>query len=207
MEKLSKEQLEAVLDYFYSSTSEMEKHLKEKGLIDEAFEVGEWYKSVEISTGRFILACYQGKDNHQYGFISGGSWSDKVGTAWLGGMETAKATPEEIQSALIKEAKKKGFKEGVKTKCLNVATDLETIGEFQTFTKDGRLLFDSDSEVGWCCIMDEKGIWADIIEEEKEEETKQSIHDKIEKLDSTHNAEITRKMNEIIDVINSNNLH
>lgn len=149
-----------------------EQFLKQKGLIEESFKVG-WYKSTDdCGILGFMSEVYDRNRVRFYGIDLNGKWNnnDWVREDYLN-CSMILMTPSEVSEALIKEAKKRGFKEGVKTECLNVDGEVETIGEFQTFTEDGRLLFGSDSAVGWCCIMDKNGKWAEIIEEKEEEFT------------------------------------
>ena len=83
--------------------------LKEKGLIEPELEIGKWYKR---SLGTLI--CYNGNTDLMsgYGFNMNGDWTNgnfPFGDEWC---EWTEATDKEVETALIKEAKKRGFKEG-----------------------------------------------------------------------------------------------
>ena len=130
--------------------------LKEKGLIKEEFEVGKWYKSKKHP----IIACYVDEHNN-YG-VSFDVWKDamtlKHFEAWT------LATDKVVETALIKEAKKRGFKEGVKFFSA-MDGDINTVtNEFYSFdvwVKYTTLQLDT----GW---IFKGGKWATIIEEPKE---------------------------------------
>ena len=151
--------------------------LKEKGLIKEEFEVGKWYKSKNHN----ITACYVDEHNN-YG-VSFGVWKDAMILNYFEAWTLA--TDKEVEAALIKEAKKRGFKKGVNyISC--------TLGDFKTNIEGGKegvkyncnnvmgrkdevlcgkVIFDYDynglfcSSNGW---IFEDGKWATIIEEPKE---------------------------------------
>jgi len=77
----------------------------------EEFEVGEWYIG-EDGLVFFITEPTNFTDSFKgYGFGDNGKWFDS-GT--IGVSNERKATPQEVEEALIKEAKKRGFKEGVR---------------------------------------------------------------------------------------------
>tara|TARA_R110001632_G_scaffold34101_1_gene87145 strand:+ start:2091 stop:2633 length:543 start_codon:yes stop_codon:yes gene_type:complete len=130
--------------------------LKEKGLIKEEFEVGKWYKSKNHN----ITACYVDEHNN-YG-VSFGVWKDAMILNYFEAWTLA--TDKEVETALIKEAKKRGFKEGVKYNCNNVMGRKDEV-------LCGKVIFDYDynglfcSSNGW---IFEDGKWATIIEEPKE---------------------------------------
>lgn len=70
-------------------------------------EKGKWYISLD---GRF-LHNYQG--SYSYGFNWSGNWSNTLHASES--MDDFRpATDKEVEEALIKEAKKRGFKEGVR---------------------------------------------------------------------------------------------
>lgn len=92
-------------------------------------EVGRWYKG----TKRNFLLNYQGDNMENYGF-----WEDKgfrnnlyFGSYWSN--ECIEATPKEVETALIAEAKKRGFVEGAKFKSFERGNLVRTIGKFQHY--------------------------------------------------------------------------
>ena len=107
-------------DWFYTrnvipATDEQIKlwHVENDKRNKPKLEVGKWYKR------NGYLMCFQSEDTHQrnsfkttgYGFDSDG-WRDKM---WFNCPEDfTEATHQEVETALINEAKRRGFKEGVR---------------------------------------------------------------------------------------------
>ena len=97
------------------------KHAKEllKEFIPEAFEkqleVGKVYKYQSLEEGKFMFKFNRfGVDN--YGFNTIGEWSNNLGV-WENKVNLyEEATEEEWLIALKEEAKRRGFKKGVKCK-------------------------------------------------------------------------------------------
>ena len=149
--------------------------LKEKGLIEEEFEVGKWYKKsddwliciTDLSPNKSGCSAYGFYENDWNGSKN---W-EKSNALCLNGFKPA--TDKEVEEALIAHAKKLGFKEGVKFKNIEV-------GCIQTFEKD---LYSSDGDVNvtspeseWSAFgghsnpyIFKDGKWAEIVEEEKED--------------------------------------
>jgi hypothetical protein len=130
--------------------------------IKPTVEVGKWYKD-----SKFLL--YIIDNTHWYGFDSGGYWRDNV---WylnlLNDRILLLATPEEVETALFNEAKRRGFKEGVKCVSLVAPEGKETFkSNFQFEFHLNRLWVDSNKYK--CCIFD-NGKWATIITEPTEKE-------------------------------------
>lgn len=100
--------------------------LKEKGLLP-LLEVGKWYKL--INRNDTMILCYQGEGSSSYGFSSRGVWSNSLGSAWVNSSdcETTELTHEEVETALIAEAKKR-YKVGDSFVCLKN-------GEFSKITQ------------------------------------------------------------------------
>lgn len=73
--------------------------------LKKELEVGKWYKL----KGR--LFCISENSHNKYGFNLLGKWIDDLYITYP--EEGVIATPEEVEQALIKEAKKRGFKKGV----------------------------------------------------------------------------------------------
>ncbi len=104
MKKLDKEQLEAVKSFFGISSDMMVTHLKEKGLIKEEFEIDKWYRRGDD----FI---YYTCEFMNYGIIDG-QWRNDLYFSTAQEQLYIPATDKEVEEALIKEAKKRGFKDG-----------------------------------------------------------------------------------------------
>lgn len=82
--------------------------LKENGLIKEEFEVGKWY--LFSGEKRFLICIIE---NGRYGFDTNGIWFYNSNLHNTNRDEYKEATHEEVEEALIKEARKRGFKAGV----------------------------------------------------------------------------------------------
>lgn len=158
---MSKE-LERKIEEFQKTLDGLKEELKKSSFID-CFEVGKWYKN------RFgELGCYE-SGRCGYGFESNGTWRDS-GTAFGfndATYEWIAATHSEVESALIAEAKKRGFKEGVVFNSPNpqyefsfnqklISSSFKLMGN----TLSGR----SDKNTGSCNIFQD-GEWAEIIKE------------------------------------------
>ena len=75
---------------------------------ESELEVGKWYKH-----NKFLL--YIVDKTHWYGFDGCGNWNDYVKYEYLMTDKDLKpATDKEVETALIAEAKRRGFKEGVR---------------------------------------------------------------------------------------------
>ena len=138
--------------------------LKEKGLIKEEFEVGRWYKL----NGH--LRCYSDKHNH-YGFYDS-EWDGRQSVLNYVNKWTL-ATDKEVETALIKEAKKR-FNVNNKIEYFIGNSKEQTIGHLNKF-----IYHPSDDELlirGGCkgtnsgLVIYRKGKWATIIEEPKVKE-------------------------------------
>lgn len=128
------------------------------------FEVGKWYKGF-IRKG--IIAFCESNDIPKgfkgYGINDDGVWIESID--WLSNTDPIiEATKEEVEKALIKEAKRRGFKDGVKLKRSGINTefdwDLKVNGDKIHLT----LFYCLDSGDGF---LFKDGKWAEIIEESK----------------------------------------
>ena len=174
MKKLDEEQLESVMDYFTHPYGKkgMTEHLKEKGLIKEEFEVGKWYKAINSQALCFIVSFPNRgiKDECEvYGFDISGDWIGGENCYGSITNEFRKATDKEVEDALIKEAKKREFKEGVKYISLTTGDNvLINFKEHDDFAKDfyGSIYNNQLCACHGTIFMG--GKWAEIIEEKKE---------------------------------------
>jgi len=137
--------------------------LKEKGLIKEEFEVGKWYKHTANNHEGLVFCVNKNKYVGGYGFNSSGFWEDCISFSkdWL-----TPATDKEFETALIKEAKKRGFKEGVKflsARDGDIRTATNEFYSFDNWNKYTTLQLDT----AW---IFKGGKWATIIEEPKVKE-------------------------------------
>ena len=131
----------------------------------DVLAVGKWYKS------RNCLFNYQ-KQGNVYGFYTDGGW---INGGWSWDDTSAKpATDKEVEKALIKEAKRRGFKEGVmiKSKWLTAPSKKKLMGNF---------IFDNEFEL--CCrasngslyTIFQDGEWATIVETITKEQAEKEL--------------------------------
>ena len=127
----------------------------------EEMEVGTWYKG---TTDNNFLICYQGNGSDNYGFWQDQTYRNNIsfGDYWVD--ECREATAEEIESALINKAKKKGYKKGVKSKCL--ISDRDAILSSVPYYSGDRILAHTKDLVSEFMILFKDGKWAEIIPEE-----------------------------------------
>ena len=73
-------------------------------------EIGKWYKgSADIK----FLICYQSNGNDNYGFWQDQPYRNNISFGDYWDDMSRLATPEEVSAALINEAKKRGYKQGI----------------------------------------------------------------------------------------------
>ena len=120
-------------------------------------EVGKWYVLKEDNNR---IACYKG-EHSAYGFIGNGIWGTNIKMSQSSYWQLASET--EVKEALIKEAERRGFKEGVSYQW-SKPKEIRVLGS--------TLYYESTDNV----LMDESGLWifhngewAEIIEQPKEE--------------------------------------
>ena len=174
MKTLDKEQLEAIKSFFGISSDLMVEHLKQKGLIKEDFELGKWYK--HSSGGYWFLKEITDEDLIIYGFTCMMKWINESLRDKSALRHLAPATDKEVETALIKEAKKRGFKEGmVNINCLLGGREWDDDCGYG-FDFNGDYL-----ELGAATIFKD-GKWATIIEKEPLNEMNNVLDEAIEKL-------------------------
>lgn len=99
----------------FMSRDYIEQFKKDKGLIP-TLEVGKWYNGIEKDGNPKCIAMFKGWGVETYGVNIGFSWIDNA--YWFADWSSTvndwrPATNEEVEAALIAEAKKRGYKEGV----------------------------------------------------------------------------------------------
>jgi hypothetical protein len=135
-------------------------------LFEKKLEVSKWYKGFS-ELGSPFLGVYDVKESSD---ISYGFWNEiwstnKNGLIRLKDAESyEKATEEEVKEALIKEAKKRGFKEGSKTKGTNLDTEISTLTEgFEYSINSNELKANCNGDFYIKRIIFSNGKWAEII--------------------------------------------
>ena len=144
------------------------KHAKEllQEFLPKAFEtkleVGRWYKLKDNPKILALYDCFKHHRPYAYIFNANGNYEYRVEfslfelpTYWQ------LATEEEVREALINEAKKRGYKKGVKCKFGIIETNI--------FEWNGKVLL-VRCKNGNADIIFKNGKWAEIIEEPTKEE-------------------------------------
>lgn len=142
-------------------------------LLEEAVEsklkVGQWYKYLGEDASDGDLAYYRKKHNN-YGFKDGEwteSWYMDNSDEWI------EASDKEVEAMLIKEAKKKGFKEGVRIRGFRFPEQISVIRKMKGGESSALYpTYDSGSDIlnidsGGYEIIYKQGQWAEIIEDDK----------------------------------------
>jgi hypothetical protein len=123
---------------------------------EDALVVGKWYKDV-------IMFCFNGKYGNytQYGFGESGSWYDNLGVHKYN--TYTPATDKEVEEALIKEAKKRGFKEGA---VVNQKPAYNGYGGIHTVRSNDFKYYSLEDNFSINGIgIYKKGKWAEIVKE------------------------------------------
>ncbi len=165
--EITKEQIIEMASWGNSRDNE-----KVKEWFPEAFEkkleAGKWYK--HISTKNTIV--FKEEREEGYGFYNGiysNDWAIFDADNWT------KATPQEVETALINEAKKRGFKENENASCYWEKEDITHSN------MNGDLYYDSSLNVlfiGSYAIFDD-GKWATITETITIQEAEKLLNKKI----------------------------
>lgn len=155
---------EFILEVHKSACSEwklkIEKECSE--LFKSKLEVGKWYKHDLCLY--YVTSIYnETKEYTAFGFDFVGVYQNnsvfgKTTDYYL--INCIPATEEEVKEAIIKEAKKIGFKSGVKIKSLLYGKSILNDYSYTFLFKDNELWFGG-------CLIFKKGKWAEICEEPK----------------------------------------
>lgn len=160
--KLTKKQQEFIKNTYNRVCEDWQKEIKDEfpKLFENKLEVGKWYKS---TTDPLNIIYVDNIDYNRivcYGFDYKGGWLSISDRRQEG--EYTPATDKEVEEALIKEAKRRGYKEGtifvepvIKTKYTITKHDFY-------LDKDMDLLVNNDSD-----RIFYKGKWATIIEQKE----------------------------------------
>lgn len=166
---------EFILEAYNSACTTWKRKLEEKFpsvFVKDELEVGRWYKVIDkngsFNNNEFALICFDNEKNPNYGFgFTREQWTNN----FLNLKDVVKrntdlvvpATPEEVETALINEAKKRGFKDGVSINCLRGIKNVKPTDKacFVFVFNDNYLYY------GGAKIFD-NGKWATIIEQPTE---------------------------------------
>ena len=169
--KLTQEQIDRLAE---------KKHAKKllQEFVPEAFktelEVGRWYRLKDNPEILALYDCFKHHRPYAYIFNENGNYEYRVEfslfelpTYW------ELATEEEVSEALINEAKKRGYKEGVKCK-FGIIEEIRTIEINDFVFKLEYNTLGIKSKNGNADIIFRSGKWAEIIEQS--EPTKEEIN-------------------------------
>ena len=160
--KITKEQ---ILETIRTGTDVTKRYFKE--IIPEAFktelEVGKWYK---MKGDTHFLCNFNGNignNGNSYGFNLKGEWMDNS-MCFQNSDTYVEATPEEVSAALINEAKKRGYKQGI--------TCAFGKGAHNRMIRENEIRWVPDwQDQGALCmgmnVIFTQGNWAEIIPQEK----------------------------------------
>ena len=133
-------------------------------------EVGKWYK---MKGNTHFLCNFNGNignNGNSYGFNLNGEWMDNS-MCFHNSDTYVEATPEEVESALINEAKKRGFVEGVEFICLisgkKGKTECPGFLYEGAYGKNSNSLETSFAETSINGVLYKDGKWATILPQEK----------------------------------------
>ena len=159
MSKESIEKLKKLIRDNKAFNKEYKKEIKELES-KTVLEVGKWYKT-KGSKHLMFLSELIGNEGIGYGFDTIGAW---FGITRDISMDSVKpATDKEVETALIAEAKKRGFKEGVTVKCIHDNTIESIKGTFFNNKESFNLYahIERCDYIGQYVFKD--GKWAEII--------------------------------------------
>jgi len=126
-------------------------------LFKVTLQVGKWYKTKEYEN--FLIFLKKDADFSNYGFNTIGEWSNELGMASRDSLTPA--TDEEVSTALIAEAKRRGYKKG-NHKCLSFCATCNPVKSKYFFQLGDIWIGETDK----CNLIFERGVWAEIIKEE-----------------------------------------
>lgn len=128
-------------------------------VFETKFELNNWYKIKNEPDNKSLVFFNKIREKKLsgFGFIYNGKWDDEI-TTYRNFYELELATEEEVKSALIKEAERRGFKSGAKFKSAS-SGDI-----FEAGNSEDLILFQNLQTLSYpmgCIFKD--GIWADIV--------------------------------------------
>lgn len=146
-------------------------------------EVGKVYKNAD---SLIMCTSSEGMDNDcfsGFGFNNGSFYNlnDDIFDAWLKECYTKEVTQEEWQAALKKYADKKYLGKKAKSLINGIEVIVKSFDEYcHNGLLEGQLWYNG----GYICLMDEKGNWAEIVEEEKKDNTEDRINELVKYVES-----------------------
>lgn len=153
---------EFIIEEHTNACSEWKEKIEEKypELFKPENEVGKWYKNCY---GALIFVTTIGKlgQIYGYGISDQKEWAEDDDISWEKRGLTP-ATDKEVEAALMAEAKRRGFKDGVKINCIDTNRPIGLRGSSFQYSPYSNTLHLNI----YGCVF-HIGKWASIIEEEK----------------------------------------
>lgn len=168
--KLTKKQQEFIKQTHNNVCIDWKEKIKEHfpKLFEDEFKVGDCVRILGSSNGK-ALAIYNGTQN-MTGFNYSGEWSNYIG----GAVKMEKAKPEEVESRLIEEAKRRGVWNVPIIQPMNEIPQRESKGKSnEGYVSDSDQLFSQYGIVYW------DGKWAEILKTITKEEAEKELNCKI----------------------------
>ena len=136
---------------------------------EDSLVVGKWYKWLGINKSIGVLGekCKFHKDSYKLSYFIGEGSYTSCSSKYL-----EPATDKEVEQALIKEAKKRGFKEGVNYKTASERLVQELVFNKLQFNQDGNGGYLTDGCRG---SIFEYGKWATILETITKEQAEKEL--------------------------------
>ena len=96
--------------------------------VEAILEKNKWYKTSSLGKSIFCVTKIEGDNYFAYGFCYNGIWnSEKEFGQFKYAKEIEFASEEEVKEALIGEAKRRGYKTGVKYMCYDMVQEIENM--------------------------------------------------------------------------------
>jgi len=164
---MNKEEIVQRLEELKQEKKQLKKQLKEL----PSLEVGKWYKDpTQLGYIYFITEVLNDRIKG-YGFFDG-EWENDIELLIFSVIDDTPATRKEVETALIKEAKKR-YKKGYTIKPFNIHLMIDEPKKTM-ISSDNFNISSYESELGiwvesvdWNSVVFHKGKWAEIIEEPK----------------------------------------
>ena len=127
--------------------------------LEKQLEVGKVYKYPSLGEGKFMFKFNGYFSESTYGFASNGEWSNELGIRESKINDYKEATKEEWLEALKEEARKRGFKKGVKYNYIDKPYLIKTFEDELYLCRSLDLVDGGD-------IILQDGVWAEVIKKD-----------------------------------------
>jgi hypothetical protein len=134
-------------------------------------EINGWYKSKEVKSWCVFIE----NGINRYGFDAFGNWFGGRNYTYELEKDDYKATDKEVEEALIKEAKRRGFKEGVRVDKLLYGNLGSLNGDSKTCENKEFIFWRGHLCIGNLLIFHNTGKWATIVETITKEQAEKEL--------------------------------